>query len=320
MKCDLSESQTASAAILVRPHLFFYNHDTALTNTFQRSSLSPHSLTEPALTEFEAAAAKLESAGVEVIVFNAPGDLELPDAIFPNNWLSTHSDGTVVLYPLKHQSRRGERRLEYLQALRIDYGFRIDRVIDLSVMEAEHEFVEGTGSLVLDRANRVAFASLSPRTTHAGVKAFCAAMSYSAIVFSSVDRAGTPIYHTNVMMGICTDFAVVCLDAVPDPAQRAHLISTIERGGRALVEISLAQMEAFAGNIIELTGKEGAVLAMSERAWMALSRLQQRTLDGLTTVLPVKIPTIEEVGGGGIRCMIAENHLPHQTFPHPVTL
>jgi hypothetical protein len=230
-----------------------------------------------------------------------------PDEVFPNNWLSTHADGTLVLYPLMAPSRRRERRAEIVEALRAELEIR--RVVDLSGLERLGVFLEGTGSLVLDRPARAAFACLSPRTSEAGLRAFENELGYRVHAFAAVDSAARPIYHTNVMLSLGTCFAVVCGEAVPDGAERRRLFEALEGSGRALVDIGFREMAGFAANVLELEGRSGAILALSTRALHALDPLRRRALEKHVELVPADVGTIETYGGGSVRCMLAEIHV-----------
>jgi hypothetical protein len=228
--------------------------------------------------------------------------------VFPNNWLSTHADGTVVLYPLMAASRRLERRPELLAALARDY--RINRTVDLGDCERASAYLEGTGSLVLDRPRHAAYACLSPRTSRAAIERFEAELGYSVHVFEALDASGQAIYHTNVMMSLGTQLAVVCGAAVRDARERRALFSRLEDSARTVVDIDFGQMAAFAANLLELAAPSGPVIALSARALSSLDSGRRRALERFAALLPVDVSTIETYGGGGVRCMLAEVHLP----------
>ncbi len=309
---SLAESQSAAAVLMVRPACFGFNAETAASNAFQRPpAADPAGPRAAALAEFDAAVSSLRRAGVEVIVAEDSAEPPKPDAVFPNNWVSFHRDGRVVLYPMQAPSRRAERRESLIEALARAGGFHVSGTEDLSYREAQGKFLEGTGSLVLDRAARVAYACLSPRTDLDVLGEFAQRLDYDPVAFEAFDRRGQPIYHTNVLLAVGTGFAVVCAESIADPRQRAEVLSRLSATGHAIVEISHAQMAAFAGNCLELTPPQGGrLIVMSETAWDSLRGPQREILAGQGTVLRVAIPTIESVGGGGIRCMLAEVHLP----------
>ncbi len=306
-----TESQSAAEVLMVRPACFGFNPETAVSNAFQRSpSAPPAGPRSAALAEFDAAVAVLRRAGVGVIVAEDTPEPPKPDAVFPNNWVSFHRDGRVVLYPMQAPSRRAERREALIEELARIGDFHISSVLDLSHREAEGKFLEGTGSLVLDRSARIAYACLSPRTDLDVLGEFAQRLDYEPVAFEAVDRLGRPIYHTNVLMAVGSGFAVVCAEAIVDARQRANVLSRLAATGHAIVEITHAQMESFAGNCLELTPPQGRLVVMSDAAWGSLEGAQREVLERQGTVLRVAIPTIESVGGGGIRCMLAELHLP----------
>lgn len=311
-----SEAQAAGTVLVVRPVAFHGNPETAASNAFQRPPevADPAAEQAAAAIEFDGLVEALRGAGVHAVVVPDRAEPPTPDSVFPNNWLSLHADGTAVLYPMMAPSRRGERRRDVLELLSREHGFRVDRVVDLSPHEADGHFLEGTGSMVLDRANRVAYACLSARTD-AGVLAEAARrLDYEPLAFTAADEAGVPVYHTNVMMCVGSDFAVVCEEAIADPGQRDAVRRRLEGCGHEIVPIDFAQMRSFAGNMLELAGAGGTrVLALSARALESLRPDQVRALEARCTLLPVPVATIEESGGGSVRCMLAEVHLPRRS-------
>jgi hypothetical protein len=294
---------------MVRPSSFGFNPQTASSNAFQNTPGSGDSHAH-ALREFDALADALQRAGVEVFIAADSASPRKPDAIFPNNWVSLHRDGTVALYPMMAPNRRCERREEILDYVVREGSFQVSRTVDLTHREAENKFLEGTGSVVLDRAHHVAYASPSPRTDLDVLGEFAQRLDYELVTFEARDAAARPIYHTNVAMAIGTRFAVVCGEAIAQAAHRGAVLSKLRASGHEVIEISLGQMLEFAGNVLELEGRGGAVLALSDAAWSCLDREQRRALESYAGVLPVAIPTIERIGGGGVRCMLAEIHLP----------
>lgn len=266
-----------------------------------------------ALTEFEAVRAKLEQEGVTCVVLDDQPEPARPDAIFPNNWMSCHSDGTMVLYPMATAARRLERRPEAAVELLRGHGLDVRRTVDLSGHEVHGRFLEGTGSLVLDRPNRRAYAALGPRTHESVIAAFDAELGFDTLRFSAADRHGLPIYHTNVLLSLGARFAILCGEAVA-PTDRHRLIETIEASDRILVDVSFDQMERFACNALELKSHTGQpLIALSSAALAAFTPDQRRTLESFASLVDVAIPTIERVGGGSVRCMIAEVPLPRLT-------
>lgn len=307
----MRESQTAAAVLLIAPARFSANPQTSGSNRFQQDTPAIlESPQDPALLEFNAVALALEQAGIATCVFPDTVDPHKPDAIFPNNWVSFHHDGTVVLYPMMAPNRRLERRMDLLHALGTDHGFRISRIVDLSCHEREGRYLEGTGSLVLDRVHHIAYACLSPRTNREVLEEFAQQLEYDLLVFQARDAAGVPIYHTNVLMSVGSRFAAVCSTAIVSE-DRSRVLASLESTGHELLELSTAQMSSFAGNILELRGREDSgVLVMSAAALNSLSYDQLRQLQGLDLdIVAVPVPTIEHWGGGSVRCMIAENHL-----------
>jgi hypothetical protein len=263
--------------------------------------------------EFEGLERRLADAGVEVLVLNDRPEPARPDAIFPNNWVSFHADGTLVLYPMATAARRLEREPQRLTELLSLSGFDVRRVVDLTMHEREGRFLEGTGSLVLDRPRSRAFASLSARTDPAALAAFDEALAYSTFLFDARDRSGRPIYHTNVLLSLGTSFAMLCTEAVV-PEHRAPLIEQIAATGRTLIEVEYEQLRQFACNLIELRSRSGdSVIALSSAAFNSFTPEQIRQLESFGTLVETSIPTIEAVGGGSVRCMIADIHLPRKS-------
>ena len=304
--------QCADAVLMVRPKAFGYNPETALTNTFQ-SPPQPGSgdACTAARQEFERLAQALASEGVAVC---AVEDSALPvkrDAVFPNNWVSFHEDGTLVLYPLQTASRRFERRTEVIEAAVHALGFQVSHLLDLSWFEGEGKYLEGTGSLVLDNVARVAYACLSPRTHPEVLAEWSRALGYEVVTFSATDRRGVPLYHTNVLMCIGAR-AVVIGSAAIAAADRARVLERLAGNGREIIEIGHEEIGRFAGNMLELGTWDEAlgdsrVLVMSDSARHALKPESFARLSGCTdAVLAVPVPTIERLGGGSVRCMLAE--------------
>jgi hypothetical protein len=297
---------------MVRPVNFGFNPETAASNAFQRiaDSSGESAAQSLVLHEFDGLAQALQRAGVEVLIVPDSQLPAKPDAIFPNNWVSFHIDGTVALYPMLAPNRRSERRQDILDQVVREGRFRVSRTVDLTHREAEGKFLEGTGSVVLDRAHRVAYASLSPRTDLDVLGEFAQLMDYELVTFEARDAAAQPVYHTNVVMAIGTRFAVVCGEAIAQPAHRDAVLDKLRAAGHDIVDITQRQMQAFAGNLLELAPAHGPVIALSTTAWQSLEPAQRRMLESHAEVVPAAIPTIERIGGGGVRCMLAELHLP----------
>jgi hypothetical protein len=303
-------NQTSNAVLLVRPAAFGFHPEAASSNAF--ASAPDGEVQSQALAEFDALARRLSQARVNTLILDDSAEPAKPDAVFPNNWVSFHSDGTIILYPMATAARRLERDIDGLTALLKSSGFDVRRILDLSAHEDRERFLEGTGSLILDRPRRQAYASISIRTDRDVIAEFDEQLDYSTLVFEAADAAGQPIYHTNVLFSLGTHFAVLCTEAVA-PAARAALIAEIEAGGRAIIEVDYGQMARFACNLIELRNRTGdPVIALSSAALAAFTPEQRRALEGFGELVDVAIPTIEAVGGGSVRCMIADIHLPRR--------
>ena len=303
-------AQCADAVLMVRPAAFGWNAQTAVTNRFQVPP-PPCDLQSRAVAEFDALADALAAAGVEVHALADRAEPPCPDALFPNNWVSLHADGTAVLYPMLAPNRRLERRPEVLAELVQSCGFRIERLLDLTHHELVGRFLEGTGSVVFDHVSRAAFACLSPRSDFAVLRELCEEIDYEPVVFDATGPAGAPVYHTNVMLAIGSRFVVVCADAV-ESGQRQALLERLSAGGRHVETIDAAQMAKFAGNLLELRSRAGgSVLAISRRGFESLApAARERLAACVQTVVAMPVPTIEDTGGGSVRCMLAEVFLP----------
>lgn len=302
---------SAAEVVMVRPANFAGNPQTLASNRFQSAAKEPSAaaVQRAAETEFDILATALRGAGIAVHAFDDTPDPIKPDAVFPNNWFSTHADGTVVLYPMLAPNRRLERRVDIVEALHRKGGFHVHATVDLTHRELEGKFLEGTGSLVLDRIHGIAYACLSPRTDLDVLGEFAQRLDYEMVAFEAFDAAGAAIYHTNVLMSVGTGFAAVCTAAI-EASHRAAIVALLEATGHAVVDLSFDQMHAFAGNMLELRGRDGLVIAMSDAARQSLHSPQLETLESFGSIVSVSIPTIERLGGGSVRCMIAEVHLP----------
>ena len=310
-------NQSTSSVFMVRPHSFRKNEETATNNHYQRdiAQASPEEIIERAQEEFDGLVGQLKAAGVEVVVFDEAEPHETPDALFPNNWVSTHADGTVALYPMFAPNRRTERREDIPLVLEHQFGFDVRHIIDFTEFESHNKFLEGTGSIVLDRINRKAYAALSDRTDVRALEHFCDQLDFEPVAFKAfqtVDNQRLPIYHTNVMMSIGSGYAVVCLNCIDSDEERKQVVDAIAQDGLELIAITEEQVNQFAGNMLELTGDDGPVLVMSASAYQSLVPEQIEKLQQHTTLLHAPLPTIETCGGGSARCMIAEIHLPKQ--------
>ena len=306
------ESQLASAVLMIRPARFESNPETAESNRFQgKSGVSPEEQHAAALEEFEGLAVALEGCGITALRFDDTPEPHTPDAIFPNNWVSFHGDGTVVLYPMEAPSRRRERRQDIIESLVSDYDYVVREVIDLSHHEQAGHFLEGTGSMVLDRSNRIAYACLSTRTHLDPLGDFAQRMDYDLVAFDATDQDGAPIYHTNVLMNIGEEIAVICDEAISKSDQRTAVLDQLAQTGYRIVQISYDQLQAFAGNMLELRSEShGRVVVMSGTARQSLDNSQREIIEESASIISAPIDIIERSAGGSVRCMLAEVHLP----------
>ena len=295
---------------MIRPRRFFPNPETALDNSFQQKA-QPESFKQvslQALAEFDRAVGALTAAGVRVHVFEDTPAPVKPDAVFPNNWFSTHHDGRIALYPMYTPSRRTERRPDIIESLRESY--HVTEVIDYSPYEKRELYLEGTGSLVLDHEHRLAYVSLSHRADREPLEKFCADFDYAPHTFTSRGEDGRSIYHTNVMMCVGTQFALVGFEMIDDAMERANLRARLEKTGKTIIELTRSQIANFAGNALELQNKENEkLLVLSARAVAALDNKQRAAIERFAEILPLALPTIE-LAGGSARCMMATIHLP----------
>ena len=300
--------QTTSYLLMIRPVNFGFNAETAVNNAFQVPGNATDAQRQ-ALTEFEGFLKLLRDNDVDVTVIDDTPEPYTPDSIFPNNWVSFHDDGSVCLYPMYAVNRRQERKLGVLQ--KVGRQFRIGDIQDLSGYEREGLFLEGTGSMVLDRDAKIAYACHSPRTNPIVLREFCKRLGYTEVTFIAVDALGRDIYHTNVMMCVADRYVVVCLEALPFDAQRTHLGDTIRSSGKTIIPITLDQMNHFAGNMLQVHNRKGEkLLVMSSQAYHSLDPEQREELASFNRILHAPLTTIETNGGGSARCMLAEIHLP----------
>jgi hypothetical protein len=293
--------------MMIRPAAFDYNSQTAASNKLQRRADDVADAAQRALAEFDAAVEALIGAGVRVCVVADEPVPPKPDAVFPNNWVSWHADGTVVLYPMQAPNRRLERRQDILEGVAERCGYRITRVIDLSGFEEQGRYLEGTGSLVLDHVGRQAFACRSIRTDEMLVRHWADQMGYQPVLFDALDAAGVAFYHTNVMLSIGHRVALVAADSIV-PSDRERVLAALGSGSRQIIPIDPAAVAGFAGNMLELVGARGrGVFALSTQAERSLPQAARaRLAAGTDRLLPLCIPTIERLGGGSVRCMLAE--------------
>jgi hypothetical protein len=307
-----TESQLANSVLMIRPVRFVSNPETAASNHFQgKTDATAEEQQAAALQQFETLAAALQASGVHVVIVDDTEEPHTPDSIFPNNWVSFHADGRVILYPMEAGNRRRERRADIVEHLESDLGFQVREIIDLSQHEQQGHFLEGTGSMVLDRTNRVAYACLSSRTHLDALGDFAQRMNYDVVAFDAVDRDGVPIYHTNVLMNVGEEIAVICDLSITREDQREAVLGRLRATGHEVLTLSFDQLDAFAGNMLELKNREGErVLAMSQRAFDSLTSEQRSILGSKAQVVAVAIDDIEDSAGGSVRCMLAEIHLP----------
>ncbi|MDN3588683.1 arginine deiminase-related protein [Pedobacter aquatilis] len=299
--------QSTSHILMIRPVDFKFNKQTAGNNKFQVAS-DESDVQAQALKEFDEFVTLLRNNQVDVTVIDDTIKPETPDSIFPNNWVSFHEDGTVYLYPMFSENRRQERRSEIIDELKTN--FEVSHINDLSFYENVNMFLEGTGSMVLDRTNKIAYACLSIRTEAEALNNFCQLAGYKSVIFNAVDASGFPIYHTNVMMCIGDKFAVVCLDSVPNIHERDFLQKALSLSGKEIIKITLDQMNHFAGNMLQISNKNGeSLLVMSEQAYKSLDEVQIAALKKYSKIIYAPLYTIEQNGGGSARCMLAEIHL-----------
>lgn len=300
-------AQAPAAVVMVRPHCFRSNPDTMRDNTFQHASTTDDAqgVATAAYQEVSAMAEQLEKAGIRVHLFEDPSE-QTPDSVFPNNWFSTHAGGHVAIYPMCAPSRQKERRWDIIDLLKTSY--RVQDVIDYSGLEQDQVYLEGTGAMVLDHIDRVAYVARSSRADPLALERFCTHFNFEPMVFDATDAAGQPIYHTNVLMCIGTDFAMAGFDMIGNVARREDIKTRLIENGRILIHLSIRQIGEFAGNAIELQGANRRVLALSSRALRALDASQIKALESSVDLLPLNVPTIE-LAGGSVRCMLAGVHL-----------
>jgi hypothetical protein len=300
--------QHTSHLLMIKPVKFDFNAETAVNNSFQVNA-GDNSVQEKALHEFETFIAKLRSHGIDVTVIDDTPEPHTPDSVFPNNWISFHQDGSILLYPMFAMNRRLERKQHVLDTVR--QKFNVAQTIDLSNHENKNAFLEGTGSMVLDRENKIAYACLSPRTDKDVLDDFCHQMGFVPVTFIAADQNGQPIYHTNVMMCVADEYAVVCTACIKDETERKKLVDSLAKHGKEIIEISFDQMNHFAGNMLQVSNAEGKkFLVMSSQAFHSLNEQQVFAIGQHDPIIHSDITTIETNGGGSARCMMAEVFLP----------
>ena len=306
----------ASSVLMIRPVAFRYNEQTASNNYYQKflDQLSKDEVQERARDEFDGLVEVLRSKGIEVVVIEDTLEQDTPDSIFPNNWISFHDDGRVGWYPMYAENRRLERRVEILKILQEQYDFQVRKMVDFSHYESDGRFLEGTGSMLLDRVNKIAYAAQSKRTDVRVLEDFCQSFGFKSLTFTSFQTVGTerlPIYHTNVMLSIGDSFAVLCADTIDNPVEKKSLIACLEDSGKEVIFISEAQKHQFAGNVMPVVNKLGKkYLVMSRTAHQSLAAEQIEQIEKHCQILSAPLDTIEACGGGSARCMMAELFLP----------
>jgi hypothetical protein len=293
--------------LMVRPYQFYFNQQTAANNFFQ-SNINIENANELAIAEFDAMVDKLRAHQIKVNVVQDTKDPSTPDSIFPNNWVSTHEGGTLCLYPMFAQNRRAERKSTVIDFLQSNY--QIQNILDLTDLEKEGKFLEGTGSMVLDHQNKLAYGCLSERLDKNAFYEWCDKMQFKAISFKAVDDKAQPIYHTNVMMCMGDQFVVICLESIPNEQEKQIVLESFKKSNKEVIEISQDQLNHFAGNMLQVFDtNEKPHLIMSEQAHTSLHPAQVKSLEKYNPLLPISIPTIEALGGGSTRCMMAEIYL-----------
>lgn len=303
-------NKTAKAVMMVEPVCFGYNSETAVNNHFQQiPEIDADEIQQKALLEFRAMTEALRGRGIEVLVVKDTAEPYTPDSVFPNNWITFHNDGQIVLYPMFAKNRRLERRSDIAQILN-RAGHRIENVLDFSFWEEENRFLEGTGSMILDRENKIAYASLCERTDKSLFLQFCRTLQYRPVYFTAYQTAEQnrrPVYHTNVVLSVADRYAVACLAAIADNEERGTVISVLAESGKEIVEITEEQMHHFAGNMLQLRNdRDERFLVMSQSAFDSLTPAQRDKLSSFNELIVCAVPTIERYGGGSVRCMMAE--------------
>jgi hypothetical protein len=310
--------QTTDTILMIRPVNFRMNEQTATNNYYQRvlDNVTSDEVKERSEKEFDAFVQKLRAHDIRVIVINDTPDPSTPDSIFPNNWVSFHEDGRVGLYPMFAPNRRLERRSDILKELKTTHHLKLSSVEDFSNFEQENEFLEGTGSMVLDRENKIAYAAISVRTNPEVLREFCKRFGYSPVIFTAnqtVNGERLPIYHTNVMMCIADKFAIICADTIDDPLERQAVLASIEQTGKEIIYITEDQKHRFAGNMLQVHAQSDPnkkYLVMSEAAYTSLTNAQKEGIEKYCPIIHNSLDTIEALGGGSARCMMAEVFLP----------
>ena len=308
-------SQITNTILMIEPVAFRYNEQSAVNNYYQKilDGLTPQIVQEKALLEFNQFVEKLKNIGVNVIVIKDTIEPDTPDSIFPNNWVSFHENGYVGLYPMCAENRRAERRDDILETLVDDFNLHIEKIVDFTQFEELDKYLEGTGSLILDRENKICYAAISQRTDEQAVFQFCDEFGYKAVCFEAnqtVNNQRLPIYHTNVMMCVADKFVIICLDTIDDEQERTNVIQSIQNSAKEIIEISEDQKHRFAGNMLQVMGDDKAYLVMSDSAFESLNDNQIKAIEKYCPIVHSSLDIIESCGGGSARCMMAEVFLP----------
>lgn len=309
------QRQCVDTIFMVRPVAFGFNPDAAKSNVFMASHENDENenIRTKAQEEFDAFAGKLKAAGVHVIMFEDSLQPHTPDSLFPNNWFDSDREGMVIIYPMNPENRRyeHEKGRAYVKDLQTKHGFKLNRVVDLTPFEDQGKFLEGTGSMVFDCINKIAYACLSPRTHQDLLDEFAKITGYEVITFTALGDGDVPVYHNNLVMSVGSDFAVICAESIKDPAEQEKVLTRLKETDHEIIEITTPQMNAFAGNILQVMSQDGeSILAMSEGARNAFTEDQITTLEKYARIVSSPLPTIEKHGGGSARCMMAEVFLP----------
>lgn len=303
------KKQITNTVLMVRPVRFRMNEQTVVNNYFQEEmDLKNDEINRQAQQEFDVLVEKLRTVGVKVIVVDDIYEQNTPDSVFPNNWITFHQNGDIAIYPMFAENRRRERREDILDKVEAE-GFDIENVYDYTDAEKENIFLEGTGAMILDRVNRKAYCALSPRADEDLFIEFCEDFEYTPVIFRAYQQVGNeqlPIYHTNVMMALGVDFAVVCLDTITNKSERKNLLHHLKEDKKEVINITPKQMEQYAGNMLQVQGKDSTYLVMSDAAYNSLTPEQRETIEKHTAIIHSNLETIETCGGGSARCMMAE--------------
>lgn len=300
--------QLTDTVVMISPDQFGFNPQTAASNNFQHKlDISAQEIQKRAMSEFENMVVLLRSKGVDVLTLPSRRGVVTPDAVYPNNWFSHHAGGILIVYPMLAPNRRLERQTQELKKLLIENEIPVSKLLDITSHEDDGHILEGTGSMVLDRENKVAFAMASVRTVKEEFDAWCRMMGYEGVFFHAIDSSKFPVYHTNIAMNMGAEFAVVCLESIPDEDERKTVEQKLKALGKEIVRISVAQIHQYCGNVLQLKSKDGkSMIVMSKTAHDAFTQENKDTLSKYGELIVAEIPTIEQVGGGSARCMMAE--------------